>query len=251
MTISRRALLAAAPFGLTAQLFADESGRGDAPRTPKLIVVGGHPDDPEGAAGGTLVKFAEAGWETVTLYLTTGEAGIPGTAAADAAKIRRAEAEAACEILRCRPVFFGQIDGAAVVTNAEYERFARVVDDESPDLVLTHWPVDTHRDHRAASLMTFDAWHELGFPFALGYHEVLTGEQTQAFNPTAFVDVSDVIDRKHLACLAHVSQDGPDIVRRHSRMSRFRGLQVHAEHAEAFVMHEWSARLPGLEPPVA
>ena len=39
-----------------------------------------------------------------------------------------------------------------------YKAFAAILMAEKPDLVFTQWPVDTHRDHRAASLLTYDAW---------------------------------------------------------------------------------------------
>src|SRR5674476_884471 len=44
----------------------------------KIVCVGGHPDDPESGCGGTLAKLRNAGHEVTIIYLTTGEAGIPG-----------------------------------------------------------------------------------------------------------------------------------------------------------------------------
>src|SRR5579871_788179 len=84
----------------------------------KIVCVGGHPDDPESGCGGTLAKLASLGHEITIIYLTTGEAGIPGTGHDEAARIRKAEAIAACKILNCKPVFAGQIDGDTVVSNA-------------------------------------------------------------------------------------------------------------------------------------
>src|ERR1041385_6126184 len=83
------------------------------PRRPlKVVVAGGHPDDPESGAGGTMARFADLGHEVVALYLTRGEAGVKGKSAQEAAAIRSAECEEACKILKARPVFAGQIDGA-------------------------------------------------------------------------------------------------------------------------------------------
>ena len=47
-----------------------------------------------------------------------------------------------------------------------------------------HWPIDSHRDQRAASLLTYDAWLEGGRTFDLYYCEVDQGQQTQVFTPT-------------------------------------------------------------------
>ena len=246
MTATRRDLLAAALAAPAAALASDgptDGPAGDpAKTTRKLVVVGGHPDDPETTAGGTLLIAKSRGWDTAALYLTAGEAGIPGRTNDEAAKIRRAEAIAACEILGCEPVFAGQTDGAAEVTNDRYAEFREILIGLNPDLVLTHWPIDSHRDHRAASLLTHDVWQREG-GFDLAYHEALSGEQTQNFAPTHFVDISDAEARKWDACRAHVSQDPPDMLRRHGRMHAFRGLQFGCDAAEAFVLQHGGAGL--------
>ena len=56
----------------------------------KILVIGGHPDDPETAAGGTMCLLTDAGHEVVSVYLTRGEAGIKGKSHAEAAIIREA-----------------------------------------------------------------------------------------------------------------------------------------------------------------
>jgi LmbE family N-acetylglucosaminyl deacetylase len=77
----------------------------------KVVCVGGHPDDPESGCGGTLAKMAAAGHALSIIYLTTGEAGIPGKGHAEATVVRKAEALAACKIVQAKPVFGGQVDG--------------------------------------------------------------------------------------------------------------------------------------------
>jgi len=172
----------------------------------KVLVVGGHPDDPESGCGGTIARYADTGNEVLVLYLTRGEAGIPGTSHDDAARIRTAESERACTLLGATPRFFGQIDGDTRVDRAAYAAMRELLTQERPDVLLTHWPVDTHPDHRAASLLAYDAWLRTGQKAALGYFEVLTGDQTQLFRPTDYVDITAVAQRKRDACFAHVSQ---------------------------------------------
>jgi LmbE family N-acetylglucosaminyl deacetylase len=69
------------------------------------------------------------------------------------------------------------------------------------------WPIDSHRDHRAASLLAYDAWERGGRRFELYYSEVDLGGETKNFQPTHYVDITAVIERKRLACLAHDSQN--------------------------------------------
>lgn len=233
--------LLALPLPLPAAPEGPESGR-----RLRVVVFGGHPDDPETMAGGTIARFAGLGHDVVCLYLTRGEAGIPGRAHAEAARIRTAEAEAACAALGARPAFAGQVDGATEVTTERYEETRALVDSLRPDLLLAHWPVDTHRDHRAAALLAYDAWLALGRRFDLYYGEVLTGDQTQHFAPTHWVDVSDTLEKKRAACFAHASQDPADMWSHHDQMQRFRGREAGCAAAEAFALHPRSRRAASL-----
>jgi LmbE family N-acetylglucosaminyl deacetylase len=70
----------------------------------KIIAAGGHPDDPESGAGGTIARYADLGHDAANLYLTRGEAGIKGKSHDEAAAIRSAEIEKACAILKARAI---------------------------------------------------------------------------------------------------------------------------------------------------
>lgn len=248
--ISRRSLLTqsarlagAAMVGLPLAEVSSGSTQGETPapkRKLKIIVAGAHPDDPESGCGGTVARYTELGHEVAVFYLTRGEAGIRGKSHDEAAAIRTAEAKKACEILKARPVFVGQIDGSAEVNPARYTEFTRMLEAESPDLVYTHWPVDTHRDHRAISLLVFDAWLSGGKKFALYYFEVLSGAQTSQFRPTHYVDITPTEAKKRAACFAHASQDPDDFYQYHDAMNRFRGMEAGRTYAEAFVRHAQS-----------
>lgn len=207
----------------------------------KVVVAGGHPDDPESIAGGTMALLADEGHEVVALYLTRGEAGIAGKSHAEAAAIRTAEAQAACAILKARPRFAGQVDGATEVSAARYQEMRAILEEERPDLVITHWPVDTHRDHRATSLLVYDAWLGCGRRFGLFYTEAMTGAQTQGFPPAHYVDITAVEARKRQACFAHVSQDPAEFYAHHEKMHGFRGLEAGCSLAEAFLRHPQDA----------
>jgi len=82
----------------------------------KVVVVGGHPGDPEAACGGTMARLVDLGHEVVALYVTRGEAGIKGKTRIEAGTIRTEEAKKACKLLKARAVFAGQVDGATELT---------------------------------------------------------------------------------------------------------------------------------------
>jgi LmbE family N-acetylglucosaminyl deacetylase len=234
--------LVVAPLALGALGAFRERPRAAAPL--RVLVVGGHPDDPESGCGGTIARYVGAGHAVTVLYLTRGEAGIEGRTHDEASRIRTAEAERACGLLGASARFAGQVDGDTRVDTAAYAAVRALFDDVRPDVVLTQWPVDTHRDHRAASLLVYDAWLRAGRRAALGYYEVLTGDQTQLFRPTDYVDITSVAPRKREAVFAHVSQKPAEWYSAHERMARFRGMEHQCEQAEAFARHDGGPALP-------
>lgn len=200
----------------------------------KVVCVGGHPDDPQSGCGGAMALYADLGHEVVALFLTRGELGIPGKSPEETVRIRTAEAEKSCEILKARPLFANQVDASTEVNKARYDEFRKVLEAEQPDLVFTHWPVDTHRDHRAASLLVYDTWLQSPRKFDLYYYEVELGSQTQNFSPTHYVNITTTEARKRTACYAHASSVN-EWYPLHEAMHRFRGMECGAKSAEAFV----------------
>jgi LmbE family N-acetylglucosaminyl deacetylase len=214
-------------------------------RKLKIIVAGGHPGDPEYGCGGTIARFTEQGHDVVLLYLTRGE--YPEKPIDDDHSVRVAEARKACEILGARPVFAGQIDGKAIVDPAHYDQFHQLVQKEKPDAVFTHWPIDNHADHRAISMMTYEAWLRMKKTFALYYYEVSNGEDTLQFAPTHYVDITQTESRKRSACYAHASQAPDKFYSLQQLVTRMRGLESGHAQAEAYIRHVQSPEfaLPG------
>ena len=214
----------------------------------KVVCVGAHPDDPESGCGGALLRYAALGHAVTIVYLTRGERGIAGKSLDEAARIRTAESETACKLIGATPVFFGQIDGATEVTRAQIDAMTRLLAAERPDILLTHWPIDTHPDHQVASILTIRAWMNL-HAGSLYFFEVDAGEQTQGFLANTYIDITPVLEKKKAALFAHVSQDGQGIWREHHDvMAQWRGREVGVPAAEAFVHlnRDQSNYLPGL-----
>jgi LmbE family N-acetylglucosaminyl deacetylase len=205
----------------------------------KIVCIGGHPDDPESGCGGTLSKFANAGHRVTIIYLTRGEAGIPGVSHENAAKIRTSEAEAACKIIKAESVFAGQTDGDTIVNSEWISKIRKLVEAQNPDIVFTHWPVDSHKDHQAASLMTIQAWILGNKKFDLYFFEVCLGDQTHIFHPTDYVDITDTREQKKKAVYCHTSQNPAEIYEaddcNHKLMEEFRGMEINVQAAEGFV----------------
>ena len=202
----------------------------------KALIIGAHPDDPESCCGGTMIMLRKAGWDVVSVYMTKGEAGIQGKTYEQAAAIRKQEAIEACKIMDVRPVFLTQIDANAEVNKERYAEMRDFIDAEKPDVVFTHWPMDSHADHRVCYTLVFDAWRRLGYSFELYFYEAMYGIQSQQFYPTDWVDITPAAEAKRQATFCHVSQEPESWYdESHGQMELFRGMEYRCKRAEAFI----------------
>lgn len=201
-----------------------------------IVCIGTHPDDPETGCGGTLAKLASEGHRVSIVYLTRGEAGLKDGDCATTSRLRSAEALSGAALLGARAYFAGQIDGHTTTDEAAVQEFTNLLASFEPDVVFTHWPLDTHRDHRNAAQLTYEAWGLLGESFTLVYYEVMTGIQTHHFEPNCIVDISSTSAQKRAAIYAHVCQNPDRFYPYHLKMEQERGSEVQSEHAEAFVV---------------
>jgi LmbE family N-acetylglucosaminyl deacetylase len=220
---------------LTAPSFLLSQAAGS-PGPLKIVCIGGHPDDPESGCGGTLAKFALGKNDVTIIYLTRGEAGIEGKTHDEAASIRSREAADGCSVLNAKPIFVGQIDGETVMNNDWVKKLQAIIATEKPDIVFTHWPIDSHKDHQIASLLAIQCWIRAQQKFDLYFFEVCTGEQTLTFKPTDYIDITTTQELKRKAVYCHKSQDPPGIYAcGHEIMEKFRGIEMGVKAAEAFI----------------
>jgi N-acetylglucosamine malate deacetylase 1 len=228
MSLTRRdVMIGAGGFASTMMLGA--TAVGEAAKL-KVIVAGGHPGDPEYGCGGTVARLTNLGHQVVLLYLNNG--AWPPTGAST----RTAEATHACELLKARPAYAGQANGHAIVDNEHYADYAKIIDAEKPDMVITQWPIDNHRDHRAITMLTYDAWRQSKKSFALYYYEVSDGEDTLQYSPTHYVDITETEPVKRAACYAHASQTPDRYYALQDQVAAFRGVESGYKRAEAFVL---------------
>ena len=136
-----------------------------------------------------------------------------------------------------KPLYAGQFNSQAIVDTAHYEAFRKIIEAENPDAVFTHWPIDNHADHRAISMLAYDAWLKLKKRFAFYYYEVSNGEDTVQFAPTHYVDISKTEPRKRRACYAHASQSPDRYYGLQEQITRLRGIESGHRHAEGLIRH--------------
>jgi N-acetylglucosamine malate deacetylase 1 len=167
---------------------------------------------------------------------------LPKNTTEEAIAIRTAEAQKACKILGARFLFTDQVEGNTTVDRHFSTSFTNLITRLRPDILFTQWPIDAHPDHRALSLLCYEAWNRLGKTFALYYYEVSDGEDTMMFSPTDYVDITGVAEQKRNACYAHASQKPDHFYALQSAVTRFRGSESGHIEAEGFIKHLQSPR---------
>jgi LmbE family N-acetylglucosaminyl deacetylase len=223
----------------------------------RAVVVFAHPDDAEFGSAGTVASWTKAGTEVVYVSVTDGSAGSnePGVTREELREVRRAEQEAACEVLGVNEcVFLNVLDGTVEPTLDLRRDITRVVRRVRPDVLVApdpmrYWDEErtyvNHPDHRAVgqacmAVVNPDSSTRPQFPELLD-EELEPFEIRYLWIPAwegdadTFVDITDTIEAKIQALRCHKSQimDWPvdDWVRDRARKrGEGRGMQF----AESF-----------------
>jgi len=215
----------------------------------KIIIIGAHPDDPESGCGGLAAQCVKSGHDVIFTYATAFRQGRQFFGRPEK-QVRTEEALNACRVIGVRGVVWDYPHGEINVNSENTARFTAYLKDERPDIVIAHWPVDTHPDHRCVGTLALSAYLSPETDFEFYYFEVMSGLQSIHFHPTHYVDISEVAEIKHQALLCHRSQDGEAVWQDHELMHRFRGRECGAARAEAYIRIDRNStaqtKLPGL-----
>ncbi len=182
-----------------------------------VVVIGAHPDDADGDAGGTAIKFSEMGHNVLFVSLTNGDAGHHEKGGGALAKIRRQEAQEAGKRFGVEYIVLDNHDGELMPTLENRKEVIRLIRQWNADVVISHRPNDYHPDHRNTSILVQDAAYMVIVPNVvtdtppLKKNPVFLYAQDRFQKPTAFepeitVDITDVYDQKIYGMAAHESQ---------------------------------------------
>ncbi len=195
-----------------------------------VLAIGAHPDDIEIFMFGLLASCAARGDRIDYVIATDGARGGKGDPAALSAQ-RKAEAQAAADLLGARLHLLELADGELLADLALLRGLKAVIAATAPDFIVTHAANDYHGDHRALSEGVRIA---ASFAAPVVYCDTLRGV---GFAPTHYVDITDHVEAKDRAIRCHASQDPERFVTASRRLSAFRASQANApdgDHAEAY-----------------
>lgn len=204
----------------------------DPNETRRALVVAAHPDDADFGAAGTAYLWSQQGWQFHYLVCTDGSKGSDDDSITKQQLIdmRRQEQRDAAALLGVKDVFFlDHVDGELTPNRTLLGDIVRVIRQVRPHAVFTHDPETVivndlfvnHADHRATGLAAIDAVYpaardRLNFPEHIA-EGLTTHKVSQIYiwgSPQANfeVDITDVIDKKIEALLAHTSQFEADFI---------------------------------------
>lgn len=188
-----------------------------------------------------MTLLTRDGHEVISAYGTCfrGDRRIEGE---PEAAVRRREAAASCKAVGATPKFFDYSHETFTPDAATQKAVAAWLEEVRPDIVLTHWPMDTHPNHHAASSLVWQCYQPRG-GWNLYWFEV--GRQTLAFHPDLYLDIDGVLATKMEALACHQgsllvisSPKSDEPWRRTEEMQRRRGSECGLARAEAFALAE-------------
>jgi LmbE family N-acetylglucosaminyl deacetylase len=151
-----------------------------------MLILGAHPDDAEFHAGGLATAYRQQGHAVKMVSVTDGRSGHHQYAPEELARVRRAEALAAGELIGAQYETWEYPDGALQPTLEVRERVIREIRSFAPDLVLTHRPCDYHPDHRAVGQAVQDASYMVTVPLVCPDVPILPRDPVVAYMPDLF-----------------------------------------------------------------
>ncbi|MEL6136643.1 MAG: PIG-L deacetylase family protein [Cyanobacteria bacterium J06628_6] len=195
----------------------------------KILVFAPHNDDETIAAAGTLVKARDFGCTARVIFVT----GVLHAPDNTIEQTRMTEARAACELLGCDYDGWGFTDGNVIGDRTRLVcDMVLEIETFHPDIVLTPFPTDMHRDHQATSLCLAEALLQAKTEPNL---EIWGYEIWSTLWPNFVVDISEVAEQKRAAIRLYESQiDSVPYEEAALGLNRYRGLKVGVTYGEAF-----------------
>jgi LmbE family N-acetylglucosaminyl deacetylase len=232
----------------------------------RILAVGAHPDDLEVLCAGTLAKYRARGDDVFMYHAAYGDKGHLIIPSDELTRIRRAEAQAAADVIGATAMEGGFKDMEIVDTDAARLKFIDLVRAAQPDVVITHFPHDYHTDHKAVSALMLEATFSASVPHvkteypAISKMPVVYFMDTLAgmhFQPTDYVDITPYIETKREMLAKHQSQlvwlkdhDNIDVLDMMLTQSKWRGFQCSVPYAEGFLRYQvWGRTAPGTQLP--
>lgn len=218
----------------------------------RVLAVGCHPDDLEINAFGTLARCVQRGDEVFVCGVTNGSGGSMVLSPEESAAVRLREAENAAKVIGAKEYINLGVNDLMVDSRDRglIDKMIDVIRMTKPDMIITQSPNDYQRDHNEVYDLVFNTSFMATIPNYKTQHQchsiisplfLMEPSSGGTFEPTDYVDISDVIDLKIKALTCHASQVewlkahvGKDVLATTKAMSMYRGRLCCCLYAEGF-----------------
>jgi LmbE family N-acetylglucosaminyl deacetylase len=204
------------------------------PKKLKVVIFGAHTMDPELACGGLIALLQRDGHDVILAYAACfrGDLKIGDE---PQAVVHRREATNACKILKVTPKFFPYANEKLIADEASVKEVSAWLAEVKPDVVVTHWPIDSHPNHHVTSSLVWQSYAWQG-GWNLYFFEIMGGQQTQNYAPDLYLDIGSVVARKKEACFAYPTHPPERPWGVHDAMQKRRGAECGVGDAEAYTL---------------
>lgn len=222
-----------------------------------MLVVIAHPDD-EMQCSGTIALQTAVGIDVTIAVACNGNlGGLPGADKTERARVRRAEMQAACDVLGAHLEWldFGDDDFMEHVYGRYNETemiFRDLIRRVNPDLLIVPALNDYHQHHRAAAQLTLNASNNAANPAIVSSEPASAGIPITLHMPPMppgpfmadiYVDITTVFAKKLEAIRCHKSQHQylqehhrTNILAQIEAAARLHGSACGVPYAEAFAL---------------
>jgi LmbE family N-acetylglucosaminyl deacetylase len=183
----------------------------------RIIMIGAHPDDCDGSAGGTAILLAKAGHLVKFVSVTNGDAGHQTQGGGALAKRRMAEAKEAGKRYGVSYDVLDNHDGELTPNLDVRLQIIRKIREWNADVVMAPRPNDYHPDHRYTGVLVQDAAYMVAVPnvapdvpplrknpIFLYFQDNF--QRPNPFRPDIAIDITSSFQQKIYALSAHESQ---------------------------------------------
>ncbi|MSP24326.1 MAG: hypothetical protein EXR75_04010 [Myxococcales bacterium] len=205
----------------------------------RVLAIGAHFDDIEIGCGGALLAWRARGDEIAFFVATESSYRDPNGTLIRTSETAQKEGRAAAALAGAALIEAGLPTFEVMADERLHRPLLHAIAKFAPDVVLSHWVGDPHRDHREVALATLHCARKI--PRVLAYRSNWD-PSAQAFDPRFYVNIESTLDGKLALVRTHVSEhkrtDGiwEERVRATAADA---GARSGCTHAEAFEVIRW------------